>query len=98
MTQNELKRIYTKEPLSDGIIIILLDIVTCGFYSIYWMYKTCQVVDDIYYANGVRTTDTTVLFVLLGFFLTPVVYYALMQDKINNLIDSIDGTYYPGNI
>ncbi|MDR1781908.1 MAG: DUF4234 domain-containing protein [Bacilli bacterium] len=94
VTQNEIKRIYIKQPLSDGVVVFLLGIVTCGIYNIYWMYKTCVITDEIYEVNGLRASNNTILFVLLGVFLTPIAYYALMQDKINYLIDSTNNNTY----
>ncbi|MDR3215418.1 MAG: DUF4234 domain-containing protein [Bacilli bacterium] len=94
-TQNQIRRIYQRELLHDGIVIILLGFITCGIYYYYWMYKTCLVMDDIYVEQGLVPNNDTVLMVVLGILCTPIVYYALMQNKINYLVDMTnnDGRY-----
>ena len=66
------------------ITIILLSIVTCGIYFIYWLYVTSKEIND---ALG-REEINTVL-VILGFFCFPVMIYVMY--KLGNAIDELAG-------
>ena len=83
---------------------IILSFVTCGFYSLYWLY--CLVSDintisedpNVYKAGSLldqkmietgRTAESRpVLYVVLALFCLAIVTYALMQDTINQLAES----------
>mgnify|MGYP005767938385 CR=1 FL=1 len=66
------------------ITLILLSIVTCGIYFIYWLYVTAKEIND---ALG-REEINTVL-VILGFFCFPVMIYVMY--KFGNAIEELAG-------
>jgi hypothetical protein len=94
-TQESLRMTYRRELLPSGIVVILLGIVTCGIYTIYWMYKTSMVLHYLALDSGMNSNESdTVLFVVLGVFTGTIVFYALIQNKINNIIDYSNGRRY----
>lgn len=84
--QEELRYECPEESLTSGAATIVLSFITCGIYSIYWMYVTSRKMDYIVRRDTGFSSDDTVLFVLIGVFLTPIAYNALIQNKINNLL------------
>lgn len=87
-----------KADFSGG-MVILLNIVTCGIFGVYWAYRQGEKLDK-YFATRrggvVSTENLSMLYLLLaicsyftGF--TTLVAYALMQDKLNRIIEE-DGT------
>lgn len=84
-----------RDDFSGG-IVVLLNIVTCGIFGVYWAYKQGEKLDR-YFAErsgigAAATENLSMLYLLLaicsyftGF--TVLVAYALMQDKLNHIID-----------
>ncbi len=66
------------------ITIILLSIITCGIYFIYWLYVTSKEIND---ALGREEINTAL--VILGFFCFPVMIYVMY--KLGNAIDELAG-------
>lgn len=54
------------------------------FYSIYWMYKHGQKIDEYLKSENLNSSDMTTICLILGIF-APVVACILMQDKINTI-------------
>ena len=99
-------------------ICILLSIVTCGIYGLYWFvvltddinqesgetdatsggmsllltivtYKMGEKVDIIKNKNGVPSSNSGILYVLLQVFGLGIIAYALMQDTANKYAEAI---------
>ena len=64
-------------------MVILFDILTCGIYSLYWMYKMGERTDIM---KGEPNGTTNVLYLILSFFGLGIVSLCLMQDNINKQI------------
>ena len=104
--------------------VVLLTILTFGFYGIWWTWVTCKAMQDqggktaippvlttlmmLFYASvggallgldaddnlnaikakyGMPQTDNKLLWIILGVFV-PIVTTALVQNEINNMIDT----------
>lgn len=65
-------------------MVLLLTIVTCNIYSLYWGYKQGEKIDMAKQKKGMPSSNSTVLYLLLCLFV-PVVAWALMQNELNNL-------------
>ena len=63
-------------------MLILLTIVTCGIYGIYWAYTTGEKLDRVRASHGEPTGSLGVLYLVLEFFIAPVAI-ALMQSELN---------------
>ena len=67
---------------SSGGMVILLSLVTCCIYHIYWMYKTGAAIDSINARKG-GSSSNGIIFLLLSLFGFAIVGYALTQDFLN---------------
>ena len=71
-----------KRQLKDDFSIvnfILLDLITCGIYGLYWAYKVGEKVDII----NQRSSNTGVLYLILSLLGFQIVVYALVQSELN---------------
>ena len=70
---------------TSGGIVILLSLVTCGIYSWYWLYKQGERLDQIKTARGIASSNSGVLYLVLGIVGLSIVSWALMQNELNKL-------------
>lgn len=68
-----------------GGMAILLGIVTCGIYTIYWYYKVGKLMFDAFDSRGMRTSDNSILYLVLGLFGLGIVNFCIIQNDINQL-------------
>lgn len=68
-----------------GGMSILLCIVTCGIYGIYWCYKVGKLLFNAFDSRGMRASDNSVLYLVLGLFGLGIVNFCIMQNDINQL-------------
>ena len=61
-------------------LCIVLSIVTCGIYGIYWNYKMGQALDE---ARGTPGGSQGIVYLLLSLFGLDIVAFALMQSELN---------------
>ena len=69
------------------VLQIVLSIVTCGIYGIYWYYKMGKTLKAAGDKNGVAIEDNSVLYLILGIFGLGIVGYCLMQSDLNKMAD-----------
>ena len=74
------------------IIVILLSIVTCGIYSIYWFYKAGALLDQkaIEFGRMPENRSSLYLILIILGYLIPIlimVVYILLQNSINVIAD-----------
>ena len=69
-----------------GGLVILLSIVTCGIYMLYWYYKAGGKVNKIQYLDG-RSQDSSlgILYLLLALFGLSIISLALIQSELNKV-------------
>ena len=65
--------------LSGG-MVVLLSIVTCGIYGLYWLYVSGDALEQF---SGSVGSHTGLLYLLLGLFGFGIISYALMQSELN---------------
>jgi len=76
------------------VVVILLSIVTCGIYYIYWLYT---IMDDLNKAAG-REVMNPIMFTVLSIVCAPIVYYVFYTvDKSLEEISANEGTGYKAN-
>ena len=63
-----------------GGMVVLLSIVTCGIYALYWYYKMGERTDRI---KGTPEGSTGLIYLLLSIFGLSIVSVCLIQDTIN---------------
>lgn len=74
----------TQEPGPGGGMSLLLSIVTCGIYNIYWGWKMGDKLDASRARNGVVPGSFPILFLLLNLFGLTIVTLAIMQSEVNH--------------
>lgn len=97
-TTEDLKYLSNRPDVPSGITVVILTLVTCGLYEIYWYYRIGSVIQGIYHQNNlvspVSGSKYMILF-LVGFILSfcfgiGYILVALLpliaQQDINNLI------------
>ncbi|MBQ3133070.1 MAG: DUF4234 domain-containing protein [Clostridia bacterium] len=70
---------------TSGGMVVLLSLVTCGIYLWYWLYKQGDSIDQAKTARGFASSNTGVLYLILGLVGLSIVSIALMQNEINNM-------------
>ena len=67
-------------------LALLLAIVTCGIYGIYWAYKMGRLLDKAQTDRGMPAQNRAVVYLILELGIAPV-GWILMQNTINSMID-----------
>ena len=67
-------------------VAIVLSIVTCGIYALYWYYKMGERTDRI---KGSQEGSTGLIYLLLAIFGLSIVSVCLIQDTINRSVGRI---------
>lgn len=70
---------------TSGGMAFLFTLITCGIYGLYWMYKQGEKLDAAKNAQGMSSSNSGILYLILGFIGLGIISYALMQDAINKL-------------
>ena len=65
---------------------IILSIVTCGIYGLYWAYKMGEKLDNLAVSRGMAASSRGVLYLILSVLGLGIVTYCLIQDSINKMI------------
>jgi hypothetical protein len=78
-----LNHLYQEEERNPTTKLLLY--IFIPFYSIYWTYKSAQIIDKINKNQG-KTSDFTTISLILSIFV-PIVAIILMQDQINQIVD-----------
>ena len=80
---NELSR---GSNYASGITALLLSIITCNIYGLYWAYQMGEKIDIARSRKGYSGNNSGILYLILQL-VFPMVGWALMQNEINNLIE-----------
>lgn len=72
-------------PGTSGGTAFLLNLITCGIYGLYWMYKQGEKIDVIKTKRGFPSSNSGVIYLVLGIFGLGLVSFALMQDELNKV-------------
>ena len=64
----------------------LFTLITCGIYGLYWYYKMGENVDAINANRGNASSNSGILYLVIGLFGLGIVNYCLMQDAINKSV------------
>lgn len=68
-----------------GGMALLLTIVTCGIYRIYWNYKMGKLLYEAEIKREMNATDNSVLYLVLAIFGLDIVNYCIMQSELNKM-------------
>ncbi len=83
---DELNALANKQGATSGGVVFLLTLVTCGIYGWFWYYKMGENVDTIKSYSGVSSSNSPIIYLVLGLFGLGIVNYCLMQDTINKSV------------
>lgn len=67
-------------------LYIILSIVTCGIYGIYWMYKAGEKVSLIKARRGQPAGNDAILYLILQLLGFGIINYCLIQNEINHAV------------
>ena len=82
---------YNKDFNTSGGVAVLLSIVTCGIYTIYWWYKIGEMFYDAQVNAGCQTiTDNKVLYLILSIFGMGIISTAILQSDLNKFWEIAD--------
>lgn len=83
---NDDMNILSNEPNdTSGVTVLIFSIITCGIYTWFWYYKMGSKFDRINMQRGLPTTNSSILYLLLGIFGLGIISMAIIQDNINKL-------------
>lgn len=72
---------------TSGGMAILFSIITCGIYNFFWMYRQGKMLDSIENKDNTSSGSTMgIVYLVLSFVGLGIVSYALMQDRINDIV------------
>lgn len=81
---NDTNELAEAEGTSGG-MAFLFTIITCGIYGLYWAYKQGEKLDQAKSKQGIDSSNSGIMYLLLFLFGLGIIAYALMQDSINKL-------------
>lgn len=85
---DELNALANKQGATSGGVVFLLSLVTCGIYGLFWYYKMGENVDLIKSYRGEQSSNSPILYLILGILGVGIVNYCLMQDTINKSVQN----------
>ena len=80
---DELNATAGKVNATSGGAVFLFTLITCGIYGFFWYYKMGENVDAIKTSKGLASSNTGIIYLVLGLFGLGIVNYCLMQDTLN---------------
>lgn len=72
---------------TSGGMVLLFSIITCSIYEYFWLYRQGEIIDHLKAAAGKSSSNTGVIYLILGLVGLGIVSYALMQNELNNLAE-----------
>lgn len=79
---------YSDDSSTSPGLAILLSFVTCGIYFLYWTYKMGKQIEIGQERAGIRSSDDSVLYLILSIFGLSIIAMAIMQSNINKMVGS----------
>ena len=68
---------------------VFLILITCGIYLFYWNYKNGKRIADIQEKVGIRSSDNSVIYLVISFFGLSSIPLFIMQSDMNEIIDKM---------
>lgn len=72
---------------TQGGMVVFLSIITCGIYGIYWCYIMDKRLAEVEAKRRITSKKSTVIYMIF-YVLGIIVTLALIQNRINNIIES----------
>ena len=72
---------------TSGGVAFILTVITCNIYGLYWAYKQGEKLDEAKAANGIPSSNSGVLYLILCFLGLGIIVYALMQSELNKFAE-----------
>lgn len=82
---DEVNALLGKSNATSGLMAAIYTLITCGIYGIYWLYKMGENVEVL---KGKTDSNTGILYLIMGLFGLGIIPFALIQDTINDKVDS----------
>ena len=85
---DELNAAADKTNATSGGMVFLFTLITCGIYGFFWYYKMGENVDAVKAKQGLASSNTGIIYLVLGLFGLGIVNYCLMQDAVNKNVEA----------
>ena len=85
LTDDTNRMLENAQNETSGGMALLFTIITCGIYGLYWMYKEGEKIDRIKTSRGIPSSNSGILYLILGLVGFSIISYALIQNELNNL-------------
>jgi len=76
---------YCRQPDTDPALEVLLSIVTCEMYTIYWDYKVGKKIAFMMQLSGMTPADNSVLYLVLNFVGFGFIPMLIQQSHLNDI-------------
>ena len=83
---DEINELAGDPQATSGGMVFLLTLITCGIYGWFWFYKMGENVDAIKNSRGEASSNSPIIYLVIGLFGLGIVNYCLMQDTINKSV------------
>jgi hypothetical protein len=77
----------SEDQSMSGTLALLLTIVTCGIYRIYWAYKMGKLLATAGENKGITVNDNSILYLILEILGFGIVNSCLIQSDLNRFAD-----------
>ena len=77
---------------------VILSIVTCGIYGIYWAYKMGKMIEQAQKNYGLPAKDNSIMYLVLEVVGLGIVAYCLMQNDLNEIIRTTNAGQAPATM
>jgi len=76
---------YLGENETSGGKVVLFSIITCGIYALYWIYKMGKRVAACQEKASIKSSDDSVILLVLAIFGLSIVSAAIIQSNLNKV-------------
>lgn len=80
---DDINSLTARQDDTSGGMVVLFSIITCGIYYLFWLYKMGERIDNIKAERGIQSSNTAIMYLLLGVFGFGIISVALMQYELN---------------
>ena len=81
---NRFKISSNRSEITPGMAVLLI-IITCGLYSIYWSYKMGKQIYEARLVRGMNANDNSILYLILSILGLNIINFVLMQSDLNEM-------------
>ena len=77
-------KVKTKKKVLEPGLVVVLSIVTCGIYLLYYLWKAGKMVSSLTRSNGHHPSDDSIVLMVLSILQLSLVSFCILQSHIND--------------